>query len=166
MTGATLIEVLVTMVIVAIGLLGLAGLQVANTRNALDAYYRSQATFLAHDIIDRIRVNRASAADYAVAVGSKNAAGADAVAVADVAEWKYALDNETPPLPPANIGDPGVGHQGRPGLPDGEGSISINANTVTVIVEWDDRRPAAANSDHASCVSATRKACFVTQAGI
>ncbi|MBK9326256.1 MAG: type IV pilus modification protein PilV [Hydrogenophilales bacterium] len=144
MNGASLIEVLVTMVIVAIGLLGLAGLQVANFRNAQDAYYRSQATFLANDILDRMRVNRAAGADYEVAVGSAVAAGANAIAVADVAAWKNALASQ---------------------LPDGEGSLAVAGDLVTVRVEWDDRRPAAAAGDPCY-VAGTRMACFVTEAGL
>jgi type IV pilus assembly protein PilV len=56
-SGFTLIEVLVAVVILAIGLLGLAGLQTATLRNNQSAYTRSQATQLAYDIADRIRAN-------------------------------------------------------------------------------------------------------------
>ena len=144
MFGATLIEVLVTMAIMAIGLLGLAGLQVSNMRNAQDAYYRSQATFLAHDILDRMRVNRAAASHYAVAVGSSTASGTNTIAVADIAAWKTVLRNQ---------------------LPDGEGSVVVAGGLVTVRIEWDDRRPTTAAGD--PCYeSGQRKACFVTQAGI
>jgi len=142
MKGASLIEVLVTMVILAIGLLGLAALQASNMRNAQNAYYRSQATILASNILDRMRVNRAAAADYVVAVGSTTAAGSNAIAVADVSAWKTALANE---------------------LPDGEGSLAVSGNLVTVHVEWDDRR---ASGQDPCYVSGTRKACFVTQAGM
>lgn len=140
--GASLIEVLVTMVILSIGLLGLAGLQLTNVKNAQNAYYRSQATFLAYDILDRMRANRVVAADYVVAVGSSTASGANLVAVADVAAWKTALSND---------------------LPDGEGSLAVAGNLVTVRVEWDDRRASAGDPCY---VSGTRKACFVTQAGM
>ncbi|MCS6944639.1 MAG: type IV pilus modification protein PilV [Sutterellaceae bacterium] len=55
--GATLIEVLVTLVIVAIGLLGLAGLQVRGLAIQKDAHGRALATQLALDMADRMRAN-------------------------------------------------------------------------------------------------------------
>jgi len=55
--GVTLIEVLVTMVIVAVGLLGLAGMQVRGLSIQKDAHGRALATQLAVDIADRMRSN-------------------------------------------------------------------------------------------------------------
>lgn len=55
--GFTLIEVLIAMLVLAVGLLGLAGLQATSLRNNQSAYFRSQATQLAYDITDRIRTN-------------------------------------------------------------------------------------------------------------
>ncbi len=55
--GFTLIEVLVATVVLAIGLLGLAGLQPALSRNNQTAYLRSQATHLASAMADRMRAN-------------------------------------------------------------------------------------------------------------
>lgn len=56
--GATLIEVLVAIVILSVGLLGLAGLQTISVQSNYSAYYRSQASILAADITDRMRANR------------------------------------------------------------------------------------------------------------
>lgn len=55
--GFSMIEVLVTMVILAIGLLGTAGLQIASVRNTQVAAQRSIATQQAYDIAERIRAN-------------------------------------------------------------------------------------------------------------
>ena len=55
--GFTLIEVLISMVILAIGLLGLAGIQAISLRDNQDAYYYQQATLLAYEMQDRIRGN-------------------------------------------------------------------------------------------------------------
>jgi len=68
--GVTLIEVLVALVIVAVGLLGLAGLQVRGLSIQKDAHGRALATQLALDLADRMRANRVPAtltppADYA-----------------------------------------------------------------------------------------------------
>lgn len=59
--GFTLLEVLVAVAILAIGLLGLAGLQASSLRLNNSAYQRSQATNLAYSIIDQMRTNRTAA---------------------------------------------------------------------------------------------------------
>ncbi len=59
--GFTLIEVLVTLLILSIGLLGLAGLQGQSLLTNNQAYVRSTATALSNDIIHRMRTSRASA---------------------------------------------------------------------------------------------------------
>jgi type IV pilus assembly protein PilV len=64
-SGVTLIEVLVTMVIVAVGLLGLAGMQVRGLSMQKDAHGRAIATQLALDIADRMRSNTGAATSYA-----------------------------------------------------------------------------------------------------
>ena len=55
--GFTIIEVLVSMVILSIGVLGLGMLQMAAMQNTQGGYLRSQATILAYDIIDSMRAN-------------------------------------------------------------------------------------------------------------
>lgn len=62
--GFTLIEVLVSLIVLAIGLLGLAQLQARGLKFNQDAYARSQATVLAYEMIDRMRANRDNAANY------------------------------------------------------------------------------------------------------
>jgi type IV pilus assembly protein PilV len=58
-SGFTLIEVLVAIVVLSLGLLGLAGLQAASLRNNQTAYYRGIATQQAYDMADRLRANLA-----------------------------------------------------------------------------------------------------------
>ena len=58
MRGFTLIEVLVTLVILTFGLLGIAGLMAKGQRIAFEAYQRQQAVALAADMAERIRGNR------------------------------------------------------------------------------------------------------------
>jgi type IV pilus assembly protein PilV len=65
--GTTLLEVLVTIVILAIGLLGLAGLQTRLQASEMEAYQRAQALILLNDMASRITTNRANAASYAAA---------------------------------------------------------------------------------------------------
>ena len=55
--GFTLLEILITVLIMSIGLLGLAGLQVTSLKNNHSSYQRTQVTLLAYDIVDRMRSN-------------------------------------------------------------------------------------------------------------
>ena len=66
--GFSLIEVLVALIVLAIGLLGLASLQARGLKFNQDAYIRSQATTLAYDIMDRMRADRGNALDFTTAV--------------------------------------------------------------------------------------------------
>ena len=63
--GAGLIEVLVAVLVLAVGLLGLAGLQVSAMQNGQSSYLRSQASLMAYSLIDQARAQggRLSAAD-------------------------------------------------------------------------------------------------------
>jgi type IV pilus assembly protein PilV len=63
--GFTLIEILVAVLVMALGLLGLAGLQANGLKNTQLAYNRSQAIHLAQDIADRIRANSDAVGTYA-----------------------------------------------------------------------------------------------------
>ena len=60
-------EVLVTVFVLSIGMLGMAALQTQSLRWSTDAYSRSQATTLAYDIIDRMRANRDDVDQYVAA---------------------------------------------------------------------------------------------------
>lgn len=62
--GTSLIEVLVTIIILTIGLLGLAGLQSRLQASEMEAYQRSQALILLQDMASRIAANRKNAANY------------------------------------------------------------------------------------------------------
>jgi type IV pilus assembly protein PilV len=62
--GFTLIEVLITIVILAVGLLGLALLQMNSLANQLEAYQRAQAMLLLEDMASRLRVNSTWAKEW------------------------------------------------------------------------------------------------------
>jgi type IV pilus assembly protein PilV len=64
-TGFTLLEVLISMVIIAFGLLGVAGLQVFALKHSQSATFRSSAATLANDIVDRMKTNVGGAIDGA-----------------------------------------------------------------------------------------------------
>lgn len=76
--GFTLIETLIALVVLSIGLLGLASLQIQALRYNTDAYLRTQATTLAYDILDRMRANNVGAA-----AGSYNRASAPTGTIKD-----------------------------------------------------------------------------------
>lgn len=95
--GFTLIEVLVAVLILSIGLLGLAELQVVGLRNNFSAYLRSQATQLTYDIAERMRANPAGLAAGAYLGGATNddcetdtCTGAQ-MAGYDLRQWQNAL---------------------------------------------------------------------------
>lgn len=127
--GFTLLEVLIALLVLSLGLLGLAALQAATVDFNRQAYLRSQATSLAYDMADRMRANRAAAlggdynaglADPAPACGGGGGGGGGSVAAGDIAAWRNAL---------------------ACALPSGNGSIDVNnSGVVTVVVSWDESR--------------------------
>jgi len=72
-TGFSLLEVLITILVLSIGLLGFAGLQAQSLRTNNSASQGSAATALANEIINRMRANRASAATPAGAYSETSA---------------------------------------------------------------------------------------------
>lgn len=119
--GVSLIEVLVALLILSVGLLGLAGLQTASLQYNHSASLRTQANNFAYDMADRMRVNRNAAVDghYNIDKGGSLPTG-NSVADQDVAEWVQTVRNT---------------------LPDGDASIHVNNNaTGTITIEWDDSR--------------------------
>ncbi|SDB02729.1 type IV pilus assembly protein PilV [Desulfonatronum thiosulfatophilum] len=91
--GFTLLEVLVGLIILAIGLLGLAGMQMVSLRQNNDAYLRSQATLQAYDILDRMRANRTYALNgrYVVDFEEEPAANLPSAVKFDLEQWKETL---------------------------------------------------------------------------
>lgn len=143
--GFTLIEVLIAVLVLSLGLLGLAGLQASSLRYNSAAAARGQATFLAYDIIDRMRANKTAATagsydtsyDTAPTSGGSDCqasgAGCNAAAMAayDLNQWRCMLGKWK---------DNGVCSNtlgiGRGLLPDGDGAISRAGDIVTVSVRW------------------------------
>lgn len=163
--GLTLIEVLVAIVVLAVGLLGVAGLQLTALKNGQQSYTRSQASTLAYEIADRMRANRLQAGLGAYVVnGSPSAtpatptAGADCsaaactpaqLAQADISAWYTNLQNALP-------GGAGRIYCGTPGAV----SATCTAGQLqTVEVIWDEQRSGATNAD-CSTVDATHLTCF------
>lgn len=62
--GMTLLEVLITMFIMAVGLLGLSGLQATSVKDGLDTAKRSQVTWLVTELVERMRANPNGLTNY------------------------------------------------------------------------------------------------------
>lgn len=106
-SGYTLIEVLVALVIVSVGLLGMAGLQITALKQNQNAYLRSQAMIAAADIVDRMRANTAAVSDgdyfgNGVAYDGSSAdtacenasCSSSQMATYDLNNWKYYIQQE------------------------------------------------------------------------
>ncbi len=121
--GVSLVEVLVAVVVLSLGLLGLAGLQASGMRVGQSSVYRSQAAQFAYDMVDRIRVNLANANDYnlALTASAPPCATGATIADCDLADWRTRLRV----------------------MPAGTGSVLVAGSQVTVTVQWDDSRGAA-----------------------
>lgn len=65
-TGFSMMEILVTMLITLIGLLGIAALQAKAQQAEMESYQRAQALVLMSDIVDRININRATASCFII----------------------------------------------------------------------------------------------------
>ena len=98
-----MIEVLVTLLIILVGLLGIAALQMRAQVSELEAYQRAQALIIMADIIDRINTNRTTVSCFAITT------------------------NTTTGTP--YIGAPGAGHVGTPSCT--LSTANYNAQTVT-----------------------------------
>lgn len=121
--GFSMIEVLVTVLILAIGLLGLAGLQSTSLRSNHSAMLRSQATVLAYDIADRLRANRTAALNGNYDVDLEETPTGTSMVATDIIAWK---DNLAEMLP----------------LGDGAIARDEDDNRFTITVQWDDSRGA------------------------
>jgi type IV pilus assembly protein PilV len=108
--GTTLLEILVSIVILTIGLLGLAGLQAKVQSAELGSYQRVQAILLLSDMSERINSNRSQAANYVsantIGTGDPDAdcAGLAIGPAQDICEWSNALKGAGEQKSSTNIG--------------------------------------------------------------
>jgi type IV pilus assembly protein PilV len=142
--GFTLIEVMIAMVILAVGLLGLAGLQATGLRNNQSAYNRSQATQLAYDMSDRIRANLIQAREFASSVYDTTTPSTAAI--------KTACNAIAGTCSPEDMAENDLFEWNRnltTTLPNGVGDIEVSGTVYTIIVTWVDKRDAVneANND-------------------
>lgn len=122
--GATLIELLIALIIMVTALVGLAALQAKSVQANQSSLYRSQASFLSSDILERMRANRQSAlsgaydlSGFSHTLPQLNNNQADD----DIAAWLTDLATH---------------------LPSGSGSIARDNNLFTISIRWNDTRGA------------------------
>jgi type IV pilus assembly protein PilV len=125
--GFTLIETLVALVVLCMGLLGVAAMQLSSLRSNHGSAMRSQATFLAYDIIDRMRANRAQALAGAYAIDLGDAPAGGTVAGDDLVAWKQNIARTLPAVVDNN-GDAQVA----------DGSVVQVGDVFTVTIRWND----------------------------
>ncbi len=128
--GFTLIEVMIAVLVLALGLLGFALLPTMSVRFAQSANYRTQATNLAYDLLDQMRANRMFAAQYTAAsfVGEAGMGGNcvwpvgnDAVPVAaNVARWECEVVEA--------LGE------------DSSAVVGFQNGVVSIVLTWNDAR--------------------------
>ncbi|MDT8385075.1 MAG: type IV pilus modification protein PilV [Gammaproteobacteria bacterium] len=135
--GFTLLEVLISLIVLSIGLLGLAGLQMNGLKSNNSSYQRTQASLLANEMIDRIRANRAGLmlGYYSSISGTPPTnpncltTGCTVQQIADYDAFLWA----------GELADR---------LPLGTGTVTGNGvNTIfTITVSWDDNRSGSADT--------------------
>lgn len=140
--GFSIIEVLISVLVISIGLLGMAGLQTTGIQQSHNSYLKTQASMLAYDMADRMRSNLAG-----VAAGHYNnidngkfdlissepdcsdpsACSAEETADIDIYQWTSADTDGSL----ANA------------LPSGHGMVSNDGGIFTITVLWDENRTGA-----------------------
>jgi len=145
-SGFTLIEVLVATLVLTVGILGVAAMQMVSFQTNQSAYARSQAVYLAQDIFDRMRANPAGYRSTTVynsvdttdtstipgdpsCVTTNGGCSPQQMGQQDLREWADAFYNVT------------SRDEYRPRLPNGSASLDRIGTTdeFEVIVSWDDR---------------------------
>lgn len=140
--GTSMIEVLVTIVILAIGLLGLAGLQSRLQVSEMEAYQRAQALILLNDMASRVAANRANVATYLVDPASPVGAGASCGGAGDLAEWCNALQGAGETAGGNNVG----------AMVGGRGCVEdLGSGEYLVTVAWQGLTPISAPPDGVAC---------------
>jgi len=127
--GFTLVEVLVAVLVLSIGLLGLASLQATSLRNNSDASIQTRASYIASDMADRIRANGSQAGAYPTTAPATVTGGCvtgtctpTQMVQNDLAEWNALVQT----------------------LPAGQGAITTLAGGLfTITVRWDEARNGA-----------------------
>ena len=149
--GFLMLEVMIAVVILALGLLGLAGLQARAHQAETESYQRVQALALLRDMADRINANRANAASYLTPTSAPLGTGATkdcsaptTTADVDLCTWSQLLLGASELQGSTKVG----------AMLDARGCItSIGTNTYLVEVVWQGLAPTADPPTSLACGS-------------
>lgn len=132
--GATLLEVLIALLLVAIGVLGAVLLQTSALRYSVSAADHTQATFIAYDMLDRMRANSANLSSYALTVtpGCVAVSAASSIIATDIADFSHAVGCL---------------------LPGGHGAVTISGQQASVALGWSQERIVAGGGTASLVVS-------------
>lgn len=134
-SGFALLEVLVTLVVVALGLLGLAGLQARLQTAEFESYQRGQAVLLLNDMAARMSLNRNAAAQYVGEVRSgacSQITGKTGQVLRDLQQWCAALEG---------AGETITGQGAVGTLLSGRGCIQDADDGYMITVAWQGAAP-------------------------
>ncbi len=138
--GSSLLEVMITIVILAVGLLGLAGLQMRLQVSETEAYQRTQALILLNDMSSRISVNRNVAATYVISAANPVGAGITCPTAtstrqeSDRSEWCNALQGAAETAGGSKVGAMIGGRGCVESLGNGEYLITVAWQGLTPLV--------------------------------
>lgn len=126
-SGFSLMELMIAVFIAAIGVLGAAAMQLNALKYTDSSKLTSQASFIAYDIIDRMRANAdpKQLSQYAIASTKAIPEAANTVRATDLIDFVNAVA----------------------ALPGGSGWINVDGSEVTVRVSWSEGRAGAADQD-------------------
>lgn len=122
--GVSLIESMVALLVISIGLLGIASMQITAMKQNANALNHSQAVWIAYNMADRVRANISQFTNYA-GVDTNNSYSQDCMGAtcnnvqmvtADAADWSTQVQN----------------------LPAGRGMIAGDATQLVISVMWDE----------------------------
>jgi type IV pilus assembly protein PilV len=131
--GVSIIESMIALLVISIGLLGIASLQITAMRQNTTALNHSQAVWMGYNMADRVRANLSQFTNYA-GVDTSQSYSQDCMGsscsnaqmvTADAAEWATHVQ----------------------GLPGGRGMITGDATELAITVMWDDEGTGATGTN-------------------
>lgn len=132
--GLGMIESLIALLIISIGLLGIAALQITSMQQTASAQFHSQAVWYSYEMTDRISANGANNFNLYDGIDTDNSYSMDCtgnpctpdqMVTADAQDWSNMVDN----------------------LPEGRGVITAVGNDLQISVIWTD------NSGESNCIN-------------
>ncbi len=137
--GISLLEVLIATLVLSVGLLGLAGLQIAGMKTTHNSYQMQQATWFVHELLERMRANRvgAFAGNYNNASNCANAKPTCATATACTAAEVASIDLYE--IRCGSAGSGGIKNELMSGALTVSCVVAGCASGVDVVLSWQER---------------------------